>query len=687
MSNRKAKHSRAERKKLFFRIGAIILAALMVGGTVYSAFAIFFMDAYAAEPNFTYNYAFDMATSNIPYVSVGIVYGDDSPTDYPIRSATGFVVGSVRSNTKERAFTPLFSLSQTTLTPAIDANVSKNADGSYSPTNEYYQTKIGAYHIQLSANATFDQLLAMVPQIDAAVKPAGFYAFPAYINGILYIRVGDFAAYNQTVTSLSYIQHLFTGFGVEIVEPSDTTVSLIDPATDHVAFEYDCGEDYYMGLTPIQNDPAELTYLETPKGNPYEGVFAVSRYHTASINGITVFNLINLESYVEGILPYEISSSWPTEALRAHAIAIRSYALANWGHHDKAYGFDMCTHHCMSYRGKKSVTDAIVDAVRTSAGEILSYDGEVINCFFSSSNGGESISANTAWGGTDPRNDIGAAKTPWERYTEHDNALWVKEYSSSALAARLRSSGYTSLTGNIASVQILDYADLASSYVTSLLVTDTYGHSVTINTTAKIQTALGLNTANFVIGRGTLQYVIEEVQDITVTERSGAAYVPVAGGNYLAADYFTADTYALSGATLYTGSGNSTLAAGQPLNVMTGSGTQTVGESAHLMTGYRALDDNSSSTTINPLDPTTGLYTAETVHNSTLITTTIKPVYKTYTASSNDSFIFAGKGWGHGVGLSQYGIYDLAKAGAKAETILELYYPGGMIVDRAEIGW
>ncbi|MBQ8397130.1 MAG: SpoIID/LytB domain-containing protein [Clostridia bacterium] len=685
MSNRKAKHSRAERKKLIFRIGAIILAVLMVGGTVYSAFAIFFMNAYAAEP--IYNYAFDMATSNIPYVSVGIIYGTDSPTAYPIKSASGFVVGSVRSNISERAFTPLFSLPQTTLTPAIDANVAKAADGSFSPTNEYYQTKIGAYHIQLSANATFDQLLAMVPQIDAAVQAAGFYAFPAYINGVLYIRVGDFAAYNQTVTSLARIQHLLTGFGVEIVEPSATTVSLFDPATDHVVFEYDCGEDYYMGLTPIQNNPAELTYLETAKGNTYEGVFAVSRYRTDSVNGITVFNLVNLESYVEGILPYEISSSWPTEALRAHAIAIRSYALANWGSHDKAYGFDMCTHHCMSYRGKKNVTDDIIDAVRTSAGEVLSYDGEVVNCFFSSSNGGESISPNTAWGGTDPRDDIGAAKTPWERYTEHSNALWVKEYTPSALAARLRANGYTTLTGDIASVAAAGYAAGTSGYVTSLLVTDIYGHSVTINTTGKIQTALGLNSANFVIGRGTLQYVIDEVQDITVSERTGTAYTPVAEGNYIPADYFSAEAYPLAGASVFTGSGITQLPAGQPLSVMTGSGVVSIGTDAHLMTGFSALDDNSSMTTIHPLDPTTGLVTAETVHNTTLITTTLKPVIKTYTAASTGSFIFAGKGWGHGVGLSQYGIYDLSKAGVKAETILELYYPGSKIVDRSTVGW
>ena len=41
-----------------------------------------------------------------------------------------------------------------------------------------------------------------------------------------------------------------------------------------------------------------------------------------------------------------------------------------------------------------------------------------------------------------------------------------------------------------------------------------------------------------------------------------------------------------------------------------------------------------------------------------------------------DTFIFRGSGWGHGVGLSQWGTLALAKAGWNAERILELYYPG-----------
>lgn len=685
MSNPKPKRSRAERKKLIFRIGALILVVLMLAGSLYSAFAIFFIDAYAAYDE----YAFDSATSSIPYVTVGIVYGSDSPTAYPIRSPSGFVVGSVYSTVDERSFTPLFTLSQTTLTPAIDANVAKSAAGEYSPTNEYYQTKIGAYHIQLSTNATFATLLDMVPQIDAAVRAAGYYAFPAYIDGVLYIRVGDFAAYNQTVNALSKIQHLFQGFGVEIIEPTATTVSLIDPATDHVAFEYDCGENFYLGLTPIQNNSGELNCLQTPADNIYEGVFACKRYRTDTVDGITVFNVVNLESYVEGVLPYEVLSTWPTEALRAHAIAIRSYVLANWGAHAKTYGFDMCTTHCQTYRGRLRVTDSIVDAVRTSAGEVLSYNGEVVSGFYSSSNGGESISQNTAWGGADV-DYIVTQETPWERYTEHENGTWVSEVSPATLASYLRSRGYSTLTGDIASLTVSAYAGDDSGYIKSLTVTDVYGHAVTITNSGKIQSALGkyVNSANFVIGRGTLQYTLNEVQSITVSDRiSGLLQTPVAEGDYSAYDYFTADTYDLSGATLYTSQGTASLQPGQALSVYTATGVYSGSSEAKLLTGLRADTSGASYTTFSPLDTTTGLITAQTVHDDTVITTVLKPVTKTYTAASSSNFIFAGKGWGHGVGLSQYGTCDLAKAGAKAETILELYYPGSKIVDRSAVGW
>ncbi|MBQ2767500.1 MAG: SpoIID/LytB domain-containing protein [Clostridia bacterium] len=672
------KRSRAERNKVFLRIGALILIVLMLGGSLYSAFYFFLFNASAAYDE----YAFSSTTASTPYVTVGIVYGDDSPTAYPIRSPSGFVVGSVYANNEIRAFSPLFTLSQTTLTPAVDANVSKSL-GEYNITNEYYQTKIGAYHIQLSINLDQNAILEMIPHLTTTFSVLGHYAFPAYINGILCIRLGDFASYDQTLNSLAQIQGYLDGFTVEIVSPSPTAVSLIDPATDHVVFEYDCGQNYYLGLTPIQTGGEDPNYLQTPADNLYEGVFAIKRYTTDSLDGVTVFNIVDLEGYVEGVLPYEVLNSWPREALRAFAIATRSYALANIGTHYKAYGFDMCTHHCQSYRGRIKVNDAVMEVVASTAGEVLSYDGQVVTSFYSSSNGGESISLNAAWGGGDS-DVIVAQKNPWERYTEHENGVWANEVSPSVLASYLRSKGYTDLAGDIASITVGAYAAENSNYIKSLIFTDVYGNSVTINTTGKIQLALSkyINSANFVIGRGSLQYTVNEVQSITVTDRiAGMISQPTQEGDYVAADYITTDNYNIFGASAYTGIGTMTLPAQGVFQAFTASGFQTFTGEAKLFTGVPNDLESQTFTVFSDPDPETGLITAQTVHENTLITTVLKPITKTYTATSANNFIFAGKGWGHGVGLSQYGTCDLARAGAKAETILELYYPGSKIVD------
>ena len=50
-------------------------------------------------------------------------------------------------------------------------------------------------------------------------------------------------------------------------------------------------------------------------------------------------------------------------------------------------------------------------------------------------------------------------------------------------------------------------------------------------------------------------------------------------------------------------------------------------------------------------------------------------------ATANGNFYFIGKGWGHGIGLSQYGAKDLADAGIKYDVILSTYYPGTEISD------
>jgi len=114
--------------------------------------------------------------------------------------------------------------------------------------------------------------------------------------------------------------------------------------------------------------------------------------------GLAVINDVGLQDYVKGIA--EVPSSWPAEALKAQAIAARTYALnakntpspAPW----KADGADICnTDSCQVYAGlakeKGPEGAAWAAAVDATAGQVLLYGGKPIFAEYSDSNGGHSV--------------------------------------------------------------------------------------------------------------------------------------------------------------------------------------------------------------------------------------------------------------------------------------------------------
>jgi stage II sporulation protein D len=62
------------------------------------------------------------------------------------------------------------------------------------------------------------------------------------------------------------------------------------------------------------------------------------------------------------------------------------------------------------------------------------------------------------------------------------------------------------------------------------------------------------------------------------------------------------------------------------------------------------------------------------VYGDTVITTVLKREYYTLKASAPGNIVIAGKGWGHGLGMSQYGARDLAVFGAEYDQIIHAYY-------------
>ncbi|MDX6468404.1 MAG: stage sporulation protein [Gaiellaceae bacterium] len=150
-------------------------------------------------------------------------------------------------------------------------------------------------------------------------------------------------------------------------------------------------------LTP-QPLAAPLTFVAGSGGPlslklPYRGQITVD-----VVDGkLRAVNVVGLEQYLYGVVPSEMPSSWAPEALKAQAVAARSYAMATRqvGAPYDVFG-DTRSQMYLGLSHEDPATSAAVDATK---GQVLMYAGKVATTYFSSTSGGETESA-ANWAGT-----------------------------------------------------------------------------------------------------------------------------------------------------------------------------------------------------------------------------------------------------------------------------------------------
>jgi SpoIID/LytB domain protein len=135
--------------------------------------------------------------------------------------------------------------------------------------------------------------------------------------------------------------------------------------------------------------------LVTPSGErSYRGLLRVAV--TSSGDRVTV-NDVDLESYLKGVVPLEIPASWSTEAVRAQAVAARTYA-AYERRHPQSSAYQLCdTGSCQVYGGVDAEYPASNLAVEDTAGTILTSGGQPAFTQFGSSNGGWSSAGSVSY--------------------------------------------------------------------------------------------------------------------------------------------------------------------------------------------------------------------------------------------------------------------------------------------------
>lgn len=193
------------------------------------------------------------------------------------------------------------------------------------------------------------------------------------------------------------------------------------------------GNDRYRGpITIISNKGSFISYNE----RAYRGRFEI----IPKDRGLTIINILPIEEYLYGVLKAEISPSWPFEALKAQAVVSRTFALSNLGRHSRD-GFDLCAGvHCQGYLGLAGEDPTLNKAVDSTRGEVITYNGSIAKVFYHSDSGGYTASAKSVWGEDIPY--LRGKKEDFYSNCDSPHKRWSLELPSSKLIEILCENGF-----------------------------------------------------------------------------------------------------------------------------------------------------------------------------------------------------------------------------------------------------
>lgn len=360
------------------------------------------------------------------------------------------------------------------------------------------------------------------------------------------------------------------------------------------------------------------------------GVGSSKKYRGAigigGTSGITPYNILNIEEYLYGVVPGEMSPSWPEEALKAQAVAARSIAIYQYNRYT-SYGYNVvdttATQVYGGYTKEDSRTTAAVDATK---GETIKYNGVVAEALYFSTSGGYTESAVNVWG-----NQIGYLVGVSDQYeTEPAQAEWTRSITLEDLNRCLASQGVN--IGTAQGVQIVSRT--ASGRVQEMRILGSSGnYSLTLE---KIRTFFSGTSG------GSLKSRLFSFSGSTIADNGNT------NNNGSTSNTGTVVVASANGtAQVALGDGNSFMTNGQ----------------VTMMTNQVAAMQSATDMTMTAIN---GLVADNTtVSNSIGQTETVWGDFTIY-----------GKGFGHGVGMSQSGAKGMAKAGYQYDEILKHYYTG-----------
>jgi stage II sporulation protein D len=395
---------------------------------------------------------------------------------------------------------------------------------------------------------------------------------------------------------------------------------------------------------PVQISGSGLLGFNNRK---YRGQFLLTRE-------FVLINVLDVEDYIRGVLPAEGVAAWPKEYQKAQAIISRTFGLRQ-SLNRSARGYDVTDNtSAQMYKGAGVETTATNQAVAETASEVLTYGDSLAFTPFHSDSGGHTANNAQVWSEAIPY--LTGVKEPIG-YTS-PNSNWTAKISASQVETALSKIG--SSVGKLKEIRI---ATLDAGGRTTTLTFTGSARSVSVKSSL-FRTTIGPNLlkSTMLTGGGSLSSPLpssSEISDMNDAVDDSLPHAPVP-------------------------TSKKTLSKKEEtrLTRMTSEGVFTAAELMDMLInpdkrkGY--LDIGIQRGTVPARPKKERKKTPPAVLPKKAPPDTSTPALRPDQVIRQEKgyFIFTGKGWGHGLGLSQWGALAMAKAGWTAERILGYYYPG-----------
>ncbi|MBE9208551.1 SpoIID/LytB domain-containing protein [Nostoc sp. LEGE 06077] len=233
--------------------------------------------------------------------------------------------------------------------------------------------------------------------------------------------------------------------GVNQVKVGSSTSALVKDSTGRTLGQLPAMSAYYAqaisGGVALDKWQSGLFWIEpTGKGFVYIG----DRWYRGRTlvvpteKGLTAVNWVDAEEYLYSVLGGEMDTSWPQEALKAQAIAARTYALyeREKQRNNPIYDLGDSPDRWQIYKGVVSESPSTYAAVDGTAGQVLTYNNKIILSVFHACSGGHTENVEDVWGNTLP---YLRAVQDYDQNVSECN--WVKTFSPAEISARISGVG------------------------------------------------------------------------------------------------------------------------------------------------------------------------------------------------------------------------------------------------------